>query len=207
MHLPCDLDKSNFAVEVITNRVLGQRLDLGVGHSPEPEVLTGMFEQPASPALSSQGSDHNHIRDMTNARLLITPGRHITLGTIVVIDEGENALRIATHVVIEMPGFPPPPVVPSNDPMNPFDSLIDGDTIERLDGHLFQSIEVGGQKRTNVHGSLGPTRKQPAQEKPGRAAITQRVLNRAFKQASISYSENAASNALCEGSKSTFFTN
>ena len=59
MHLPGDLDEADVAVEVIANRVLGQRLDFGVGHSPGTEVLAGMFEQPASPALSTQSGDHD----------------------------------------------------------------------------------------------------------------------------------------------------
>jgi hypothetical protein len=132
-----DLDKSDVAIQVIADFILSQRFNLRVGHSSQTKMMTGLFEQPATPALSAQcGHDHD-IRDMTDSRGLIAPGGDITEWLIGGINQCEDPFWIPAEIIVEMTRLAPLPVMPGNDPMDPFDPLINRDTVKGLDrNHL-----------------------------------------------------------------------
>src|SRR5690606_22182213 len=63
----------------------------------------------------------------------------------------ERTLRLPTNVVINMPGFPPLPIVPLNGAKLILNIAIDRDAIECLNRNLLDRVQVRGMVRANLN--------------------------------------------------------
>ena len=99
MHLPSDLDEPQVTVKMVTNGVLGEGFDFSVGQATSAEVSKGMPDQePAEPLAAEFGRDGD-VRDMSDARLAVLPGRDVADDSAFVLGD-ENTSRITGRVVI-----------------------------------------------------------------------------------------------------------
>ena len=150
MDLAGDLAKAERGVEVLADFVLLQCFDLGVRQSAGAEVLQGVFDQLPPEATASSIRFDCEVGDVADPSFAVQPRRDATDNAAVDLCH-EDATRIASDIVVQMPSLPPLPVVIVNHSEQPLHPLIDRYAVKRCDGDSLERRQVVGTKGTDEH--------------------------------------------------------
>ena len=139
---------------MVADVVLQERFDLGMREASRAKVCQGVLNQLAAEPVTTKAGGNRQVGDVADSRGPVLPGGNVADDLPIVLGD-EDAPRLASRVVVEMPGLAPPPVVAIDRPELLLDPLITRDAVERGDGNRLARRQVVGSVGSDEHASRG----------------------------------------------------
>jgi len=145
-----DFDEAERWVEVIADRVLSQRFDLGVSQAGCAKLIQSVLDELPAEALIPMGGCDGEVGNVTDSGCAVLPGRDVA-DYLTIIVRHENAGGIAGDVVVDVPGLAPLPIVAVDRSELLVNAVVDGNADEALGGEELQGFQIARLIGANSH--------------------------------------------------------
>jgi len=141
MNLPGNLHKTAGGIEVLPNGVLGHCFNDGIGQALGAEIVQRMFDELAAKPATAELLGDCQIGNTSLARVPVETGSDVADHASLAFGD-KNAGWVRRDVFIDMAGFAPTPIMPTERAQGGLKILLDCDTAEGFDGEPFDALQI-----------------------------------------------------------------